>query len=128
MWLEVTLWAADILTDLIGGYNYIKNGHYWFGGITLGIWAASGVKHLHKLPAILRMIDTSAKQGYYVDELLCMLQDEVRFEGVAGLMLNTYGLPFAVSDRWSLCQQLVSIALSARGVAKVWQERQMGAA
>mmetsp|Transcript_68075 Transcript_68075/g.220433 ORF Transcript_68075/g.220433 Transcript_68075/m.220433 type:complete len:97 (-) Transcript_68075:132-422(-) len=61
------------------------------------VFVASLVEHRWTLNHLPELVRSSVKQGFYEEEFFDILRDEIRFEGVAGVMLNitvsTNGLP-----------------------------------
>mmetsp|Transcript_76219 Transcript_76219/g.246638 ORF Transcript_76219/g.246638 Transcript_76219/m.246638 type:complete len:163 (+) Transcript_76219:139-627(+) len=126
IYYEIGMFFLDMLSDLNSGRLYVLQGHPFFAGISLGVFLASSVKHGRTCLRMRDAVQASVKKGFWEEGLLSTLRDEVKFEGVAGLMLNVYGLPFAVSGWTSLASQLFTLALGIRGVMRLYSEQQLG--
>jgi len=123
---EVALLLLDIALDVSAFINYRRTGQKWFAIAALMTFMVTFINSFGDLIYALKEYQKSLDRGFHTDRFYDLKRQEVSVEGVASLLLNCYGLPWAVSDWPTLGIQMGTISLSLYHVVSLAIEREMG--
>jgi len=118
--------VLDMFTDLLAACNYMDGGHVAFGTLTLTIFIYTLVKEAKTWWRFPQEVFLTIRLGYQTQGFWELRRSEIENEAVLSLVVNLFGLPWAVHRTWSLALQLFTIGLSVKGVAERLVQRDMG--
>jgi len=118
--------ACDFGSDLVSVWNYMAGGHIGFGTCMLCLFIYTAVKDWRKWLDFPGHVRSTLRLGYQTEGLWELRRGEVEDEALLSLLINLYGLPWAIHDNKSLAMQLFFVGLSLKGVVERLVQRDMG--
>ena len=118
--------ACDFLSDLIAVCNYVAGGHVGFGTGMLCLFIHTVVKDWRKWLDFPEQVRSTLRLGYQTQGLWELRRGEVEDEALLSLLINLYGLPWAIHDNRSLAMQFFFVGLSLKGIVERLVQRDLG--
>jgi len=118
--------VTDILLDLTSARNFMIGGHIAFGTLSLTLFVYSMLKNWRWWCRFKEEVSKTIRYGFWTQGFYELAEAEVEDEAILSLMLNVYGLPWAIHGRVSLAVQCGGILMSVKTVVNRMLQRDLG--